>query len=211
MLHDDRQRRQTGLTALFAAVIGLSCGADTTAATGVSTGLPSQQRLSSFDDADAKTACEALNEGATTIISDRELIRSQCAALAIRTSAKLDREAAQFTLDVASCERAARDCEAKPTTFGITAEGGRDQDDCDKARANAQVQACEATVSEYEACVSQVLSEAKRTLANVSCANGRALLENDGRETKLDPGSITACEPFLSKCPDVQITAVVGE
>jgi hypothetical protein len=200
---------------LLTVLLGLTvthCGDDDKSSeVTVSTGLPSAQRLSAFDDDDAKAACEALNDGATEIISDAELIRSQCASLAIRRTAKVNSEQTQITLDIAKCETAASECETAPVTYGITAEGGRDENDCDDATANQQVLACEATVSEYEACVSKVLGQAKQTLANISCANGRALLESDGAETKLDPQRFAECKLFLEKCPDVRITATVAE
>jgi hypothetical protein len=201
--------------ALVSVLLGLTvthCGDDEkSSAVTVSTGLPSAQKLSSFDDEDAKAACEALNEGAAEIISDAELIRSQCASLAIRRTAKVNSAQTQVTLDIAQCETAARECETAPVSYGISAQSGRDESDCDDATANQQVLACEATVSEYEACVSKVLGQAKQTLANIACANGRALLESDGAETKLDPQRFEECKLFLDKCPDVRITATITE
>lgn len=184
---------------------------DKSSAVTVSTGLPSQQKLSAFDDDDAKAACEALNDSATEIISDAELIRSQCASVAIRTTAKVNSEQTQVTLDIAKCETTAKACEAAPIKYGITAEGGRDDTDCDDATANQQILACEATVSEYEGCVGKVLLQAQQSLAKISCANGKALLESDGAETKLDPQRFAECKLFLGKCPDVRITASIGD
>ena len=200
---------------LIPLLLGLACTRcaddDTNSAVRVSTGLPSEQKLSTFDDEDAQAACEALNQGASEVISDGELIRSQCASLAIRTTAKVNSEQTQITLDIAKCETAARECQDAPIQYGIKAGDGRDEGDCDDATANQQVLACDATVSEYEACVSKVLDQAKQTLATISCANGKALLESDGAETKLDPQRFAECRLFLDKCPDVRITAAVGE
>jgi len=202
-------------TLLLPLLLGLAsthCGDDdTSSAVTVSTGLPSQQKLSAFDDADAKAACQALNAGALEIISDAELIRSQCASFAIRTTAKVNSERTQITLDIAKCEAVARECENKPVQYGIKAEDARDASDCDDATANPQVLACDATVSEYEACLSRVLNQAKQTLESIACANGQVLLESDGAETKLDPQRFEECKLFLDKCPDVRITAAIGE
>jgi multidrug resistance efflux pump len=197
------------LLALTLGSAGAHCGADDNPEATVSTGLPSEQRLSSFDDADAKAACEALHHGANAIISDAELIRSQCASLAIRTTAKVNSERTQITLDLADCEAAARACESKPIQYGITSEQGRDTNDCADATANQQVLACDATVSEYEACVSKVLAQTKQALVQISCANGQALLEGDGAE--IEPQQIAECKLFLEKCPAVRITAAVIE
>jgi hypothetical protein len=205
-------RRNTVLVHLLLALACTHCGGDDTTPPGsVSTGLPSQQKLSAFDDEDAKAACEALNDSALVIISDSELIRSQCAALAIGTTAKVNTEKTQITLDIATCEMAAKQCESEPAKFDITAAGGRDESDCEDATANEQVMSCDATVSEYEACVSRVLRQAKQALANISCANGKVLLESDGAETKLDPQSFAECKLFSGKCPNVRITASLGE
>jgi hypothetical protein len=217
--HSTREHARTPLhrlqPALVCLLLGLTCTRcgddDERSAVTVSTGLPSQQKLSAFDDEDAKAACEALNDGASEIISDAELVRSQCASLAIRTTAKVNSEQTQVTLDIAKCDSAAKECESSPIVYGISAEGGRDDNDCEDATANAQILACEATVSEYEACVSKILAHAKQTLANITCANGRALLEGDDTDSKLDPQKIAECKLFLSKCPDVRITATVTE
>lgn len=197
---------------LLAFTLGLACthcGAADSAEATVSTGLPSEQRLSSFDDKDAKAACEALNDGANVIISDAELIRSQCASLAIRTTAKVNSERTQITLDIADCEAAAKACESKPIQYGITSEDGRDTNDCADATANRQVLACDATVSEYEACVSKVLAQAKNALAQISCANGQALLL--GNDAVIEPQQIAECKLFLEKCPDVHVAVAVIE
>jgi hypothetical protein len=204
-------RWHTALVPVLIGLAGAHCGEDHQAApVSVSTGLPSELKLSSFDDEDAKAACEALNKGATAIISDGELIRSQCASLAIKTTAKVNSEKTQITLEISECEQAAKQCESAPARYGITAQGGRDQEDCELAVANQEVMACEATVAEYEACVSKLLDRAKQTLAGVSCANGKALLDSDGANTDLDPLSFAECKLFLDKCPDVRITAAVG-
>jgi hypothetical protein len=204
-------RWYTVLVPLLLGLAGAHCGDDDRAEpVSVSTGLPRELKLSDFDDEDARAACEALNDGAAAIISDSELIRSQCASLAIKTTAKVNSAKTQITLEISECETAAKQCERTPVKYGITAQGGRDQEDCDEAVANQYVMACEATVGEYEACVSKVLGRAKETLASISCANGKALLQSDG-ETELDPLGFEECKLFLDKCPDVRITAAVGQ
>jgi hypothetical protein len=187
-------------------------GSETGAGASIITGLPPEQQLSDFDDADAKTACEALLEGTSTLISDAELLRSQCAAKAVNSTAKVDITKSQVTLDIDKCQTAADSCQANPAKFGLDPKAARDSShsDCDKAVANQQVMSCKATVAQYEACMNKIIAQAKQALASVTCANGAALIVSDGAEIKPNPQSIAECKLFQEQCPTVQITVTVG-
>ena len=176
----------------------------------VSTGLPRDAMLSSFNDDDAKVACQALNNGAIELISDRELVRAQCASRAISASAKVNAEKTEVTLDLTKCAELTKSCQSDPVSYGVMAQGGREESDCSSASANEHIKQCEATVAEYEACISKLLDQAKRTLAKTECDNGGELLANDGAATKIDTKSVPECKAFLDKCPDIQITISVG-
>jgi hypothetical protein len=175
----------------------------------VDTGLPQTLKLSELDDDDAKAACEALNQGALQVISDRELVRSQCASYAINETSELNSAKTEASVDVAMCNKLADSCMADPERYSVAAESGRGENDCSKAVASRAVQGCQATVAEYEACLSKVIGQTKQALAIVTCGNGKSLIESDGAATKLEPLRFAECKLFLDKCPDVRITATV--
>ena len=206
------ERRWSALLLPLLITLTNACSDDDPAVPGanVSTGLPTDSKLSSFDDAAAKTACQALNDGASELISDRELVRAQCASRAIGALAKPNQDKTAITLDLALCAMLSTSCESDPVSYGVMAESGSDQADCSDATANDQVMHCDATVAEYEACISKLLDKAKSTLAKISCDNAKELLEGDGAATKLDPKSVPECKTFLDQCPDVQIAISIG-
>jgi hypothetical protein len=184
---------------------------DDSAGANVYTGLPMEQTLASFDDDDAKAACEAIHVAAVELIPDRELVRSQCAAHAINSTRDYDREKGQVSVDVAMCDAFAAKCEADPASYSVTTEDARGDGDCSRAVANQHIQSCEATVAEYEACLSKILDQTKRALASITCENGKALSESDGAELRIEPEKIEACKLFLDECPDVQVAVVIGK
>jgi hypothetical protein len=205
-------KSRLGTLVPYLLVLSAACGGDAAASEPtVSTGLPANEKLSSFDDNDAKAACEALNQGATRIITDEELLRAQCASRAIGATVTLNADKTEVKVDVTKCATLVKSCEEDPVSYGLEDGGERDEADCSDASANKQVMSCDATVAQYEACMSKLLGQAKQTLANITCDNGKALIESDGAETKLDPQQIAECKTFLDKCPDVKIVASVGD
>lgn len=169
----------------------------------ITTGLPADKKLSSFDNEDAQAACKSLSDGVSELISPSELQRARCAAEAINDTAKVNADKTQVTIDLAECNSVAQQCQANPASFGL--EPITDEDDCDKAVANAQIMQCEATVAEYEACVRKILEQAKQGINGTKCENAETLIKTDGRPTKPDPDRIAECIAFHEKCPLVRV------
>lgn len=193
------------LSVLFGAT-GPSCGdsgSGDDSGVNVYTGFPAEKKLSSFDDEDAKAACRSLSAGTRDLIADSELLRASCVAWAIDGTAQVNADKTEVTLDVAACNSAARQCQANPESAGIDEQ--EEEDDCDSAVANAQIMQCEATVSEYEACVSKILEQAKQGLASTTCENAETLIETDGAAIRPAPEKIPECKIFQDKCPTVKV------
>lgn len=169
----------------------------------ITTGLPGDKKLSSFDDEDARAACQSLSDGVSQLVSKSELLRAQCAAEAINKTAKVNTQKTQVTIDLAECNGVLQQCQANPASFGL--QPIVDADDCNKAVANTQIMQCQATVAEYEACVRKILEQAKQGITSTKCENAKTLLESDGRPTKPDPDAIAECVWFHDKCPSVNV------
>jgi hypothetical protein len=207
------ERRWT--TLLFPLLLGAStaCSDDVASDPGahVTTGLPANEKFSSFDDDDAKAACQALNDGASELISERELIRAQCAAAAIGATLQVNEARTEVSVDIAKCDELTKSCESDPASYGVMGGEARYDSDCSDTVANDRVLNCDATVADYEACISKVLDRAKQALVKTSCANSKELIESDGAATQVDPMSIPECKTFLGQCPDIQIAVDSGE
>jgi hypothetical protein len=176
----------------------------------VSTGLPADRTLSSFDDADARRACQALGDGAAQVIPQSELLRAQCASYAIGETAKLNSDGTAININTADCETVTKACQADPASVGVNADGSVADSDCSTAMAGEHVASCEATVAEYETCVNALLGAAKVTLASLTCANAKTLIEDDGPKD-LNAADIPACKAFLTKCPSVELTVGIEQ
>ena len=205
-----QRARNTLLISVLLGSANVSCNSDKAPDDGsgagttiITTGLPADKKLSSFDDEDARAACESLSAGVGQLVSKTELLRAQCAAEAINKTAKINADQTQVTIDLAECNAALQQCQANPASFGL--EPIVDGDDCDKAVANAQIKQCEATVAEYEACVRKILEQAKQGINSTKCENAETLLETDGRPTKPDAEQIAECIAFHDKCPSVNV------
>jgi hypothetical protein len=200
-------------TLLISVLLGSSgahCGSDNPSTDGtgaganlITTGLPADKKLSSFDNDDARAACESLSAGVSDLVSNTELRRAQCAAEAINKTAKVDTAKMQVTIDLAECNSVLQQCQADPASFGL--EPIVDGDDCDKAVANTQIKQCEATVAEYEACMRKIFEQAKQGINNTKCENAETLIKTDGRPTQPDPDHIAECVAFHEKCPSVNV------
>jgi hypothetical protein len=171
------------------------------------TGLPPERLLSSFNDADARQACQSLSDGAARVIPAEELVRAECATHAIEDTAVLNDEQTAITINIADCEALATACQANPESVNIYASNGVADEDCSGAVAGVNIQRCDATVAEYESCVSALLYSAKETLAGLSCANARMYIESES-QADLDAQDLPACRSFLSKCQHVELNVL---
>lgn len=207
------ERRWTALLFPLLLTTTTACSDDAASepAAHVSTGLSVDEKFSSFDDDDAKAACQALNDSASALISERELIRAQCASTAIGATLEVNEAQTEVSIDIAKCDELTKSCESDPASYGVMDGEARYDSDCSDTVANERVMQCDATVADYEACISKVLDQAKQALAKTSCANSKELIESDGAATQVDPMRIPECKAFLTQCPDIQVAVDSGD
>jgi hypothetical protein len=172
---------------------------------GVSTGLPPDQKLSTLDDHGAQAACMSLTDGLVASISESQLLRAQCASLAIAASASESNGTLQ--IDQQKCSASTDACVKNPDQNGVEpsdtdpASVLNDSNDCSSAMAGDNLKDCVATVREYEACANALVGELQRRLAAISCANAKNLSSDDDGNDDSILETLPACQSFKAKCP----------
>lgn len=195
------------LTILFLA----ACGGDDDSTGGVVTGLPAEQKLSTLSDADVKKACQSVNDGASAVITPTAIKRAICVPFGVEAAVTYSSDGKE-TVDIDKCQQLVDTC--------ISNDGGDDDDedeveadddevevdgvnDCEQANAN-DLEGCDATVAEYEACVNSVLSEMQRMLSELTCQNAEKI-SSEAYSNELDPAAIPQCQTVMAKCPDTSL------
>jgi hypothetical protein len=185
-------------------VLAAACGGDGGGGGGsVSTGLPPDQKLSELDDASAQRACQALSDSVVSIFTPDTIVREQCVAAALESSATPVN--GEVTVDVQKCRQMSDACIADPPAefSGATVE---DSDDCSTVKADETTKGCGVTVREYEACVNAVVVKLQAVLASFTCDNWKTVLSSD---QDIDFGSLPECKSFKDQCPDVPLDVSV--
>lgn len=184
--------------------LGVSaCGGDDDGSSRISTGLPADQKLSSFDPGETKKACEALSDGLMSVITSREVLRTQCVSLGISENATA--RDGKLEVDVAACQKTADACVEDPDAYDIDESSIVDASSCNASNTTGALAHCDATVAEYEACFNEMVQVLRRSLAAITCAQGNALANSEESDA-FDPGSVPQCQSFTTKCPDAETT-----
>ncbi|MET0386111.1 MAG: hypothetical protein ABW321_09150 [Polyangiales bacterium] len=181
---------------LFWVGCAVACSDDDSGNT-VSTGLPADRKLSSLDAASAERACRSLNAGLARVISPDDLLRGQCASLAINENARV--RDGQLEVDLAACESDTDACASEPDAFGVPPQP--ELADCDDEMGDDQFSRCDATVGELEACFNRMLDALASSLSKQSCDNAEAVIRGDDQD--FEPASIPECRTLATKCPEV--------
>jgi hypothetical protein len=182
-----------------------ACGGDNDS-TGVVTGLPAEQKLSTLTNADVKQACQSVNVSANAIITPSALTRAICVQFGADAAVTYSNDKA--TVDVNMCNQVVDTCisaSAEAEDDDEVAETDEEEvNDCEQASAN-DLEGCEATVGEYEGCINQVLSELQRRLAELTCQNAEKISSEAYRNDELDASKIPQCQTIMAKCPDTTL------
>jgi hypothetical protein len=185
--------------------VTVSCGDDDDGGA-ISTGLPKAAKLSSLDDEDAQKACESVAESFSAAISSADVERAACTLTAISLSIETSDDGPSG--DVAGCKELAAMCVKgdEISDDPVVIEIGPDGESCEDASVDSEIAACEATVADYERCISAFVNAYKQRLAAVSC-NGLADLEKlrEDLNEQVRPSALAACDAFVTKCPDVSL------
>jgi hypothetical protein len=183
----------------------VACGDDEDGAV-ISTGLPKNAQLSSLDDEDAQKACEGVAKSFGEAISSADVERAACTLTAISLSIEASDDGPSG--DVAGCKELSAMCIEgdEISDDPVVIEIGPDGDSCEDASVGAEIADCDATVADYERCISAFVGAYKRRLAAISC-NGLtdlAKLQEELNES-VRPSDLPACDAFVTKCPDVSL------
>lgn len=184
---------------VFALCVAAACGGDS-GSSGVVTGLPSEQKLTTLTDDEVKKACQSVNDGAAAVITKDALKRAVCVPLAVEAAVTYSND--QETVDVNKCQQIVDTCVSSSDDeddVDDTLNDDDDDDDCERASAK-DVQGCEATVGEYEACINQVLGEMQRRLSELTCQNGEQLRSEEYSNDELDASKLPQCQTLVNKC-----------
>jgi hypothetical protein len=186
------QRRAARIVFVMGLIAG--CGGDDGSA-GVSTGLPTQQKLSTLDDDEVKQACRSVSDAAMMVITPSAIQRASCLSLGVQ--AGLNGSGSEAKVDVAKCQQAVDTC------VSSAGKETKDNYECDSASAN-DVQGCEATVGEYETCFNSFLNLLQQRLTQLTCQNAEKL-SGSAYEQDVDASSIPDCQNLMTKCPDAEL------
>jgi hypothetical protein len=179
-----------------------ACGSDDDKTPEASTGLPAEAKLSELESAETPALCDAIEEGIDEVLPESEVKRLSCTFAAV-LSMNLTEESTK--IDVDECESYVDDCLAgeKSSENGasLDLEGWSSQTTCDQAAVAADIQECEATVAEYEAC----LNDALQTFVTFRDALRCSALGDPDKVREVfssmpDPSTSDACKPLEQKC-----------
>ena len=176
-----------------------ACGGGDSSNSGVVTGLPAEQKLSTLSDQDVKNACRSISDGASVAVSPEALKRALCVPLGVQAAVTYANN--QVSVDVSACQQVVDECVSDDSDpFEQDDADQETEDDCDDASAD-DLSGCEATVGEYETCINTVLSETQRRLSEFTCQNAETLSSEQYSQDELDPADIPQCQALMTKCP----------
>lgn len=195
-------RADQGVATAIAMAMATACGGGD-ATSGISTGLPVEQKLSTLSDADVQQACRALNEGSALVVNPDDLKRVACLPYGLQASATQSN--GKISVNVSQCQQVVDACvsDADDDAGPVTAGYENNADDCSSA-SSADLKGCDATVGEYETCFNLLLGEVQRRLGEMTCQNAE-MLASQGYDNDLDPASIPQCETLMTQCPDADL------
>jgi hypothetical protein len=147
---------------------------------GVHTGLPGQKSLASLTPAEEEQLCRTTFDAMVATTSDPEMRRGLCVAFGGSLAGSKE-----------ACEVVAVQCDEEDTE---TDESSEDVE-CDTGR----LAGCEATVSEYEACQSEIL-EWLNSLRDTTCDDIQWSTSNTPEGTA---DVMPACAALEEKCPSL--------
>lgn len=167
-----RQLIRVGSVAILFAVLGSACGGDDDGPPPISSGLPDGQKLSQLEPADAASVCQAVVDGANEYFPRREIDRVNCTLSAVLLSLGSESGSAGPKLDLDKCEDLTSRCLAGEKldegSASIDLESIRSAE-CDDPTASARISECEATVGDYEMCVTAFFSTVSEVLHSFTC------------------------------------------
>jgi hypothetical protein len=185
-------------------VLFAACGGDDDSSGAVVTGLPSEQKLSTLSDADVKKACQSVNDGASVVITPMAIRRAFCMEFAAAASVTYSSDGKE-AVDIDKCQQLLDTCIENSEDDAEEVESDDEvaevdgTNDCEEASAN-DLEGCDATVGEYEACINTVLSEMQRVLSELTCQNAEKI-SSEEYSNELDPTAIPQCQKVMDKCP----------
>jgi hypothetical protein len=193
-------RRGSGWIAI-ALGLAAACGGDD-GSTGISTGFPSEQKLSTLTDEETQQACRSVNEDARSVITPTVYTRAACVPLALPASAM--ETASGVKVDVAKCQASVDMCVAKNTAQ--TEKNLKDdaEEECSQASAE-DLAGCDATIGEWEACMNGLLDQMQRLFAEMNCQNADKLTDENYKFELPNPDNIPQCQSIIAKCPDADL------
>jgi hypothetical protein len=164
-----------------------------------STGLPAEAKLSDLESADAPALCDAIEAGIDEVLPEAEIKRLGCTIAAV-ISMNLSEESSK--VDVDKCESYVDECIAgkKTSENGISLDDWSSQTTCDEPAVAKHIEACDATVAEYEACLDSALRAFAIVRDTVRCSAFKDPEKVRDSFTMPEPSLAEECKPLEKKC-----------
>jgi hypothetical protein len=195
-----------GLFAMFAAG---GCGDDDNGSAGgggVVTGLPRSDKLSSLSDQDSMQACTKTTTALNSLLTKPEIKRLTCDGVAVESIVE-DAQGDVDSSDIPMCKKLSSECqssgEIKDEDLVLELA---DEADCDGTKTEDMFGECEATVADYESCMSRVMKELRTRFLSLTCDVLSDVSKID--ETlngDVDVSDAPECQAIKTKCPDVDL------
>jgi hypothetical protein len=181
--------------------------------TEVDTGLDETDTLASLNDDEAQQACVRTAQAANTALSDTRLKEIACSLFAITSI--VQKNAGKMTAsDVSMCEKVTQDCVDGKVIEGqqVPSTVVTEESMCDGVTAEGSFGDCEATVADFESCMSRRVTEIRKRLNAITCDALKDVAAFDEfLETSVDLSNAPECKGLATKCPDIDLSGADDE
>jgi hypothetical protein len=178
---------------------------------GVDTGLESDAKLSSLDEADAQKACMGLADSFNSVLTKSDKQRITCTILALPLSIKAS-SSGEIEGDIPKCKELVTKCNngemisSAPPAIDVDAVF-IDESQCMAEESNENFSSCDATVAEFESCAEAMLDKLSERFDIISCdalsdIEGLMNMNSEDLEIQNQP----ECEALYSKCPNIDFS-----
>jgi hypothetical protein len=195
-----------GLFAMFAAG---GCGDDDSrnpSGGGVVTGLPRTDKLSSLSDADSMQTCSKTTTALNSLLTKPEIKRLTCDGVAVESIVE-DAQGNVDSSDIPMCKKLSSEClSSAEIKDGDLVLELADEEDCEDTTTEDMFGECEATVADYENCMSRVMKELRIRFLSLTCDVLTDVSKID--ETlngDVDVSGAPECQAIKTKCPEIDL------
>lgn len=172
----------------------------------VSSGLPANEPLSSLDASESEKLCSAFGDAIDEALTDTERERITCTALALPLSVT-ESASGEPQGDPAQCRTLVNRCLKGEKISDEMVDFAFDDIEVDCSRiTSTSLDACDATVREFESCMSAIVDTYEQSFELIDCQQLADIdeLMKQLAERDTEVSSLPACSSLFDKCPELE-------